>query len=215
MQYLHNTRPSNAQRADADRAVEPTGVRTLMALDVSESMDWGEVAGIPGLTPREASAAVALATAMSEPWHQIVGFHAGPGGERFARAHNWLGGIRALTPLAIDPSEGLDGAVQAVSGLRYGGTDPALPMLYASRRGLAVDLFVIYTDTAVAAGDVDPADALRAYRRRSGIDARLVVVGMVADEFEVADPGDRGMLDLAGFDAATQACIAGFAREAL
>jgi 60 kDa SS-A/Ro ribonucleoprotein len=88
-------------------------------------------------------------------------------------------------------------------------------MLYASRRGLAVDLFVIYTDTAVAAGDVDPADALRAYRRRSGIDARLVVVGMVADEFQVADPGDPGMLDLAGFDAATQACIAGFAEEAL
>jgi 60 kDa SS-A/Ro ribonucleoprotein len=215
MQYLDNTTPSNAQHLEAGRAVEPTGVRTLVALDVSESMDWGEVAGVPGLTPREASAAIALATAMSEPCHQIVGFHAGPGGERFARAHNWLGGIRALTPLAIDPSEGLDGAVQAVSGLRYGGTDPALPMLYASRRGLSVDLFVIYTDTEVTAGDVDPADALRAYRHRSGIDARLVVVGMVADELGVADPGDPGMLDLAGFDAATPGQIAGFATEAL
>src|SRR3954466_3983204 len=107
MQYLDNTTPSNAQRIDADRAVEPTGVRTLGALDVSDSMGWGAVAGIPGLTPREASAAIALATAMTEPWHQIVGFHAGPGGERFARAHNWLGGVRAPAPPASDPSEGL------------------------------------------------------------------------------------------------------------
>ena len=215
MQYLDKTTPSKAQRLEADHAVEPTGVRTLVALDVSESMDWGEVAGIAGLTPREASAAIALATAMAEPCHQIVGFHAGPGGERFARAHNWLGGIRALTPLAIDPGEGFDGAVRAVTGLPYGGTDPALPMLYAGRRKLDVDLFVIYTDTEVTAGDVDPADALRAYRRRSGIDARLVVVGMVADEFQVADPDDPGMLDLAGFDAATPGRIAGFATEAL
>jgi 60 kDa SS-A/Ro ribonucleoprotein len=215
MQYLDNTTPLKLQHLEAGRAVEPTGVRTLVALDVSESMDWGEVAGMPGLTPREASAAIALATAMTEPSHEIVGFHAGPGGERFARSHNWLGGIRALTPLAIDPSEGLDGAVRAVSGLRYGGTDPALPMLYASRRGLEVDLFVIYTDTEIAAGDVDPGDALRAYRRRSGIQARLVVVGMVSDEFELADPGEPGMLDLAGFDAATPGRIAGFATEAL
>ena len=31
--------------------VEPTGKRLLLALDVSGSMDGGEVAGVPGLTP--------------------------------------------------------------------------------------------------------------------------------------------------------------------
>jgi 60 kDa SS-A/Ro ribonucleoprotein len=31
--------------------VEPTGKRLLLALDVSASMTWGSVAGVPGLTP--------------------------------------------------------------------------------------------------------------------------------------------------------------------
>ena len=35
--------------------VEPTGKRLLLALDVSGSMEWGEVAGVPGLSPRDAS----------------------------------------------------------------------------------------------------------------------------------------------------------------
>src|SRR5262249_6264537 len=43
--------------------VEPTGKRVLLALDVSGSMDGGAVAGVPGLTPRVASAALALVTA--------------------------------------------------------------------------------------------------------------------------------------------------------
>ena len=75
----------------------------------------------------------------------------------------------------------------------------------------AVDTFVIYTDSETWAGDVHPAEALREYRRRSGIDARLVVVGMVSNGFTIADPNDRGMLDVVGFDAATPALIAGFA----
>ena len=32
--------------------VEPSGTRMLLALDVSGSMTWGSVAGVPGLTPR-------------------------------------------------------------------------------------------------------------------------------------------------------------------
>ncbi len=34
--------------------VEPTGKRLLLALDVSGSMESGQVAGVPGLTPRDA-----------------------------------------------------------------------------------------------------------------------------------------------------------------
>ncbi len=55
--------------------VEPAGVRLLLALDVSGSMGHGAVAGVQGLTPRDASAAMALVTAATEPRHEIVGFH--------------------------------------------------------------------------------------------------------------------------------------------
>jgi 60 kDa SS-A/Ro ribonucleoprotein len=84
-------------------------------------------------------------------------------------------------------------------------------MLYAIEREREVDVFVIYTDSETWAGDVHPVQALRQYRERSGIAARLVVVGMVSNGFSIADPNDSGMLDVVGFDTATPAVIADFA----
>jgi hypothetical protein len=79
-----------------------------------------------------------------------------------------------------------------VSDLPFGGTDCALPMLYATANPREVDTFVIFTDAETWAGDIHPAQALREYRRASGIDARLVVVGMVSNGFTIADPADQG-----------------------
>ena len=177
--------------------VEPAGTRLLLALDVSGSMGWGAVAGVPSLTPRDASAALALVTAATEERYEIVGF------------------MHALAPLAISPRQRLDDVVQTVSNLPFGGTDTALPMLYARANEREVDTFVIYTDSETWAGDVHPVQALRDYRRASGIDARLVVVGMVSNGFSIADPGDPGMLDVVGFDTATPQLISDFARGAL
>lgn len=44
-------------------AIEPTGKRILLALDVSASMTGGVIGGAPGVTPRIASAAMAMVTA--------------------------------------------------------------------------------------------------------------------------------------------------------
>jgi hypothetical protein len=74
---------------------------------------------------------------------------------------------------------------------------------------------VIYTDSETWARDVHPAQALQEYRRALGIDARLVVIGMVSNGFSIADPADRGMLDVVGFDTATPQLISDFARGAL
>src|SRR5262249_17759765 len=127
------------------RNVEPAGTRLLLALDVSGSMGWGEVAGVPGLTPRVASAALALGTAATRPAYRIIGF---------------TGGRQGVAPLRISPRRRLDDILRSVSGLPFGATDCALPMLYAVDRGLQVDTFVIYTDSETWAGDVHPIDAL-------------------------------------------------------
>ena len=75
---------------------------------------------------------------------------------------------------------------------------------------------MIYTDSRDLGGNGPPgAQALDEYRRRSGIDARLVVVGMIANGFSIADPNDPGMLDVVGFDTATPQLVADFARGAL
>ena len=195
--------------------VESTGQRMLLALDVSGSMTGGWVAGVPGLSPRDASAALALVTAATESRYEVVGFFAGKGGYRKRGRQVWSGYTDGLTPLAISPRQRLDDAVKTVSDLPFGGTDCALPMLYAQSRGRQIDTFVIYTDSETWAGDVHPAQALRDYRHASGIDARLVVVGMVSNGFSIADPNDPGMFDVVGFDTATPQLISDFARGAL
>jgi 60 kDa SS-A/Ro ribonucleoprotein len=195
--------------------VEPTGKRLLLALDVSGSMASGWVAGVPGLTPRDASAALALVTAASETRYEVVGFFAGRRGWKSRRTSRWAGLVDGLTSLAISPRQRLDDAVRTVSDLPFGGTDCALPMLYALDNEREIDTFLILTDSETWAGDVHPAQALADYRRASGIDARLVVVGMVSNGFSIADPNDPGMLDVVGFDTATPQLVSDFARGAL
>ena len=75
---------------------------------------------------------------------------------------------------------------------------------------LEVDTFVIYTDNETWHGDVHPHQALRDYRAKTGIPARLVVVGMTATGFSIADPSDAGMLDVVGFDTSTPSLISDF-----
>jgi 60 kDa SS-A/Ro ribonucleoprotein len=154
-------------------------------------------------------------TAATESQYEAVGFFAGKAGFKKRRRQAWSGYTDGLTPLAISPRQRLDDAVKTVSDLPFGGTDCALPMLYAQAHKREIDTFVIYTDSETWAGDVHPVQALRDYRHATGIDARLVVVGMVSNGFSIADPADPGMLDVVGFDTATPQLISDFARGAL
>ena len=183
-------------------AVEPSGRRTMLALDVSGSMDWS-VSGM-GITAREASAALALVQLATEPEAVAYGF------SDAGTASSWRN--PALTPLDISPRRRLDDALAVVDAIPMGGTDCALPMLYAIKQKLEVETFVVYTDNETWAGKVHPYQALRRYRERSGIDARLIVVGMTSTGFSIADPDDPGMLDVVGFDAAVPNLISEFSR---
>jgi 60 kDa SS-A/Ro ribonucleoprotein len=180
-----------------------TGKRIMLALDVSGSMG-APVNGMPFLTCREATAAMALVTAATEPLHRFVAFTAG------GSPSMWPDLNSGLTPLSISPRQRLDDVVRSISGLAFGGTDCALPMVEALKHRWAVDAFVIYTDNETWAGNIHPAQALRAYRERMGIPAKLIVVGMTSNGFSIADPDDAGMLDVVGFDTATPQVIAEF-----
>jgi 60 kDa SS-A/Ro ribonucleoprotein len=155
---------------------------------------------------------MALVTLASDPDAEVVGFHADRGGWTSRTRGRFTGHADGLTPLPLSARQRLGDAVRCVSNLPFGGTDCALPMLYAMERGRSVDAFVIYTDSETWAGDIHPAEALHRYRRTTGIAARLAVVGMVANRFSIADPLDPGMLDVVGFDTSAPEVIAGFAR---
>lgn len=180
-----------------------TGRRTMLALDVSGSMTVG-VAGMPYLSCREASAAMALVTAATEPRHMFTAFTTGP-----YRARGLNTGLRTL---AISPRQRLDDVVRVTRKMPFGGTDCALPMVEALKKRWKVDVFVVYTDSETWAGEIHPVQALRDYRERTGIAAKLVVVAMASNGFSIADPDDGGMLDVVGFDSATPGLIADFAK---
>lgn len=190
--------------------VTPSNKRHLLALDVSGSMTGGAVAGIPDFTPRDASAAMALVTAKTEPRYEVVGFTGGGRGYFYGgRGQN----ADELTKLSISPKQRLTDAIKTVSGLPFGGTDCALPMIYASKHKLEIDAFVIYTDSETWAGTIHPVQALKQYREQTGIPAKLIVVGMVANDFSIADPRDAGMLDVVGFDTNAPVVIGDFVRD--
>jgi 60 kDa SS-A/Ro ribonucleoprotein len=85
-------------------------------------------------------------------------------------------------------------------------------MLWATERRVPIDVFVVLTDNEMWAGTPHPSQALRQYREAMGIPAKLVVVGMTAVGFSIADPEDGGMLDVVGFDSAAPQLLADFAR---
>jgi 60 kDa SS-A/Ro ribonucleoprotein len=189
--------------------VEPCNKPVLLALDVSGSMACSMIAG-SCISAREASAAMALITAATEPEHEIIGFSA-PDGGGYGGMHG--GGEPGITRVNISPRMRLAEVIKQIEGIPMGGTDCALPMLWAARNKLNVSGFVTYTDSETWAGNIHPAQALRQYRREFVGDAKAVVVGMTSNGFTLADPNDRGMLDVVGFDTSVPAVIANFVRE--
>ncbi len=116
-----------------------------------------------------------------------------------------------MMPLNIAASDSLKDVMDKTDQLPWRGTDCALPMLDAARKNIPVDCFVVITDGETWAGEIHPAEALRRYRRQTGIPAKVVVMAMVSNKFSIADPEDAGMLDVVGFDASVPRVIADFA----
>ena len=187
--------------------VEPSNKPVLLALDVSGSMAMSRIAG-SCITAREGSAAMALITAATEPECEIIAFSAGRNG--FGGMHG--GGEPGITRVTISPRMRLAEVIKQIEAIPMGGTDCALPMLWAARNNLNVSAFITYTDSETWAGNIHPAQALRQYRDEFVGDAKAVVVGMTSNGFTLADPNDRGMMDVVGFDTSVPAVIADFVR---
>lgn len=194
----------------AFKNVEPTGARYVLALDVSGSMETSKING-GILSAREASAAMALVTSKTEDRVVTIGFTA-QGEKAFWQGKSMRGSgyANAVSELPLGKYDRLSESVNYVRNMEFGNTDCALPMLWAMQNGVEADAFVIYTDNETWAGNVHPSQALKQYRDKTGIAARLIVVGMTATEFSIADSNDAGMLDVVGFDSDAPAVISQF-----
>lgn len=198
--------------------VAPTGKRYMAALDVSGSMEVACM-GCPAITCRQASAA--LAHMLYETEHTgnghvyVRGFTAAASsGYGLGSATPADNGFRNFDPY-VRRGMTLDQFIAATNA-PFGATDCSLPMLRATEEGLDVDVFIVMTDSETFAGRVHPQVALEEYRKKANKpDAKLIVVGMTANNLTIADPNDRNTLNLAGFDASMPEIIAMFVRGEL
>jgi 60 kDa SS-A/Ro ribonucleoprotein len=181
--------------------VTPTGKRQLIALDVSGSMAGTNTTSIEGLSAREVTAAVALVTMSVEDNVSIVGFQ------------------DKVTELKITPKMDLPAVLRVISNLDFGSTDCAAPFAWAKQHKKEFDAFSVYTDNETGSGSYwghrpssQPSEALKAYRKSTGIPAKLAVVATAANNFSIADPTDAGMMDVCGFDGSVPAVLADFFR---
>lgn len=175
--------------------VQPTGRRLLVGVDCSGSMMSGSVAGVAGLTPREAAGAMALIALRTEPKAEVIGF------------------TTNVKELRISTRRRLDDVVSTIAKVSQPeGTDCAVPMRWAAERRADVEAFAVYTDGQTWAGPQHPVQAMAAYRGARVAGAKLVSVAFVGYGNSVVDGSDAGMLDVVGFDTAAPVLIADFVR---
>ena len=180
--------------------ITPTGQRIMLGIDVSGSMS-SAVLGSKVLTCRDASIAMALIYLETETNVSAVAFS------------------NTLTDLTAPSSKNhlrrgmtLDQALSATHGMSFSTTDCVLPILHAMKNNILIDTFIMLTDNETYAPSEHPQSALIRYRELTGIQAKLIVIGMTGNCFTIVDPNDRNTLNLAGFDTSTPEIASMFMR---
>ena len=190
--------------------VEPTGKRHLIGLDVSGSMGIAFIGSV--LSARDASAALALVTMAVEQQVHVVGFTVGrsrlapfrrPVRRRQQRAD-------AACDLAAAAADRRDRGRVAICR----SAAPTARFRCSTRWRSGSRSMSSRSSPTTRPG---PVRCIRSRRcgatgKKTGIAAKLIVVGMTSTGFSIADPNDAGMLDVVGFDAAAPAVMADFAR---
>lgn len=174
-------------------SVETSGKNIMLAIDVSASMNTRIGTGATQLTCREAASVMAMVTARKEPNSKIFGFD------------------HKFRDLNINAGDTLAQACEKTYSRNFGSTDCSLPMNFATSQGWALDGFVVYTDNETNQGHNHPNQALATYRRvMNKPEAKLVSCGLSVSDVSIADPRDRGMMDVVGFDTAAPQLIGEF-----
>ncbi|XP_055498296.1 60 kDa SS-A/Ro ribonucleoprotein isoform X2 [Leucoraja erinacea] len=178
----------------AFKNIEPTGKHFVLALDVSSSM-CSHILGCRALCAYSVAAVMSMVVKQTEANSTIVAFSDG------------------MVPLHITSEMALDKVLAAMHVVPFGSMDCALPMLWAVKTKTAADVFIVLTGNDTYYGNIHPAEALREYRKKMAIPAKLVICGLGSNGFSIADPDDRGMMDICGFDNGALEVIRNFALD--
>jgi 60 kDa SS-A/Ro ribonucleoprotein len=173
--------------------VEPTGKRHVLGIDVSGSMGMSQ--GEMPMTSAEAAAAMAMITVRTEPEVYAMGF------------------ATQFVDLGITAKDSLLDVLRKTRERNFGGTDTSVAIAWALKAGVKADAFVIYTDNETWAGDRHTSEAIKEYRRKTGLPTKLAVVAFSGTNRSVADGADPGSMDFVGLDASLPQALAAFVGE--
>ena len=160
--------------------------KVCICLDVSGSMQLYRVAGSECLTCAEAGCALAMVLKKTYKESHLLGF-----------SHE-------LIPLSINLEDGLHENLRKITYLPFGRTDISLPFTWALEKSKDFDCFIVITDNETNANTLSPEKALNNYREKTqNYSTKLIVVSMENTGFSIANPEDKYMLDIAGFNGET------------
>jgi len=163
--------------------VRSTGKRYLIGLDVSGSMSC-PISPTSVLSSAEVAAAFGMTILRTEQQCHMFGF------------------ADSFKDLKLNRNMSLEEVLKRTRDLNFGGTDCAIPMIYAKKNNIDCDVFIVITDNETWAGSVKPVAALNDYNKSRKEPAKLIVLATSPTPFSIADPNSPYMLDIPGFDSA-------------
>ena len=172
-------------------AVENTGTRNGLIVDVSSSMQGGNVAG-SNISPIEAAGAMAAINARQ--------------GDAVV-----LGVNDRVTKLNISDKSRMSEVVDKMKRLGGYTTNLGLGIEYFLNHKIKLDAIVYYTDNEVNQGK-HPIQLFDKYKREVSPNCKLVCVAMTASNFSIADETRNDNLDICGFDTMSPQVIENFTK---
>lgn len=174
--------------------LEPTNKRYYLGLDCSGSMFSTSVNGMGHLNASEVGACFAMTLLKHETNSLIKGFN------------------KTMQPINVDSSTSLQDVLEVMENVNWGATDCSLPILDAMENEIPIDIFVCITDNETWNGYIHPFEALKQYRKKMSINAKMVVLATTSTGFTIADPSDPYMLDIVGFSSDVPSIISEFSK---
>lgn len=174
--------------------LKATGKRYFITIDASNSMK-AHIANNNHVQCRVAAACMALCISRTEKKAIVKGFS------------------KELADIKIDETTTIEDIVKCLEETPLGGTDCSRPIIFAKGKKIKTDVFIVFTDKETWSGKTTPHDALCQYRKALKIPAKLIVVALNAEgstDKVVANPEDRGMLDIFGFSPTIPKIISNF-----
>ena len=209
--------------------VEPTGKRIMHCIDCSGSMTI-PIPCLQQITSHQAASVLALTLCKIEKnaYQEFVGF-TDPRNKNYQTYQTYdnnhsnysnYSKNSAFIKLDIKPNMNLEEVCKITQLSDFGTTDCSLPIEVAidkfkksqGKNGI-YDVFIVYTDNETYAGIRHPSEALKEYRKLTGIMAKMVVIACTPTASSIADPTDGGMLDVIGFDINAPEIIMNFIRD--